>query len=108
MVTNTLNNIFESFTLTAHCGATLPAGTGAVVGAFAQHRSEAVWGPNANGFDPDRFLPERSANRHPAAFLPFSYGSRNCIGKYVDIIPLFVDLDYTSRFGYLNINKEYT
>nr|BBG43598.1 cytochrome P450 [Ascotis selenaria] len=63
------------------CGVTLPAGSGAVVGAFAVHRSKAVWGPDVDEFDPDRFLPERSVNRHPAAFLPFSYGTRNCIGR---------------------------
>ncbi|XP_012550688.1 cytochrome P450 4c3 isoform X2 [Bombyx mori] len=63
------------------CGVTLPAGIGAVVGPFAIHRSKSVWGPDADEFDPDRFLPERSLNRHPAAFLPFSHGSRNCIGR---------------------------
>ncbi|KAI8439465.1 hypothetical protein MSG28_013239 [Choristoneura fumiferana] len=60
---------------------TLPAGTGCVVGAFAMHRAKSVWGPDADEFDPDRFLPERSLDRHRAAFLPFSYGSRNCIGR---------------------------
>ncbi|KAM3965867.1 cytochrome P450 4V2 [Aphomia sociella] len=63
------------------CGATIPAGAGAVVGAFAIHRSKTVWGPTANEFDPDRFLPERSVGRHPSAFIPFSYGTRNCIGR---------------------------
>lgn len=63
------------------CGVTLPAGSGAAIGAFAIHRSTAVWGPKPDEFDPDRFLPERSQSRHPAAFLPFSYGSRNCIGR---------------------------
>ncbi|XP_075980564.1 cytochrome P450 4V2-like [Anticarsia gemmatalis] len=63
------------------CGVTVPAGTGAVIGAFAVHRLKSAWGPNPDDFDPDRFLPERSINRHPAAFLPFSYGSRNCIGR---------------------------
>lgn len=71
--------ILESH-FTATCGVTVPAGAGAVIGAFAIHRS-AAWGPNPDDFDPDRFLPERSQKRHPAAFLPFSYGSRNCIGK---------------------------
>ncbi|KAI5642130.1 cytochrome p450 domain-containing protein [Phthorimaea operculella] len=63
------------------CKVTLPAGCGAVVGAFAVHRNKSVWGEDADQFDPDRFLPERSASRHPASFLPFSYGSRNCIGR---------------------------
>ncbi|XP_053610612.1 cytochrome P450 4c3-like isoform X1 [Plodia interpunctella] len=63
------------------CGVTLPAGAGAVIGSFAIHKSKAVWGANADDFDPDRFLPERSVGRHPAAFLPFSFGSRNCIGR---------------------------
>ncbi|CAH2261599.1 jg13658 [Pararge aegeria aegeria] len=64
-----------------HSKVTIPVGVGAVVGAFAIHRSVDEWGSNANEFDPDRFLPERSDNRHPAAFIPFSYGSRNCIGR---------------------------
>lgn len=64
---------------------TIPAGAGAVVGSFAIHRSERVWGPNAKEFDPDRFLPERAAKRHPVSFIPFSYGSRNCIGEFFNL-----------------------
>ncbi|CAK1555619.1 unnamed protein product [Leptosia nina] len=69
-----------------HSKVTLPAGTGAAIGAFAMHRSEGIWGPKPNDFDPDRFLPERSIGRHPAAFVPFSYGSRNCIGRNFGMI----------------------
>ena len=46
---------------------------------------EAIWGPDAKEFNPDRFLPEEYASLHPMAWLPFGAGPRICPGKNLAI-----------------------
>lgn len=59
---------------------TLPAGLSVALLIYGMHRNPSVY-PDPDVYKPERFLPEQSAGRHPYAFLPFSAGPRNCIGK---------------------------
>ncbi len=45
------------------------------------HRDPKAWGPTANKFDPDRFLPENSRGRMKNIYKPFGTGERSCIGR---------------------------
>jgi cytochrome P450 len=46
---------------------------------YVTHRHPRFW-ENPGQFDPDRFSPERAANRHQYAYFPFGGGPRLCIG----------------------------
>lgn len=45
------------------------------------HRDPEAWGADADGFDPDRWLPERARGRMPHVYKPFGTGERACIGR---------------------------
>lgn len=62
------------------CGGTIPKGTQILINIAHLHRNEKYWGPQADRFDPDRFLPKNAADRPAYAYLPFCGGPRNCIG----------------------------
>ncbi|XP_055316405.1 probable cytochrome P450 313a4 [Sitodiplosis mosellana] len=61
----------------------IPQGSMVVINIMHLHRNPKIWGENVLEFNPDRFLPENVAKRPPFSYIPFSAGSRNCIGmKY--------------------------
>jgi cytochrome P450 len=63
----------------------LPRGWLAFVVPYVLHRLPGYW-PNPDAFDPDRFLPERVAERPRFAYLPFGAGPRQCIGNHFALI----------------------
>lgn len=58
----------------------VPRGSNCMLSPMLIHRNPKVF-KKAKVFDPDNFLPERIAERHPYSYLPFSAGPRNCIGQ---------------------------
>lgn len=60
-------------------GYRVPAHTMVAISTWTLHRHPAYW-DNPEGFDPDRFLPERAAARPRYTYLPFGGGPRQCIG----------------------------
>jgi enediyne biosynthesis protein E7 len=62
------------------CGYALPKGAIVSIPIYLIHRLTQYW-ENPEGFDPDRFLPDRSKDRPHYAYLPFGGGPRMCIGK---------------------------
>jgi len=50
------------------------------VSIYNLHRDERYW-KNPDQFDPDRFTPERTKQRHRGVYMPFGLGPRMCIGN---------------------------
>ncbi|CAH0759292.1 unnamed protein product [Diatraea saccharalis] len=77
-------------------GKQVPAGTTVIIATYKLHRRPDVY-PNPTKFDPDNFLPERSANRHYYAFVPFSAGPRSCVGRKYAMLKLKIILSTILR-----------
>ena len=58
-----------------------------VMSPWVTHRHPDFW-PDAERFDPERFLPARAAGRHRFAYFPFAAGPRQCIGEPFALLEL--------------------
>jgi cytochrome P450 len=63
----------------------IPARSALEISPYVTHRHPDFW-DNPESFDPDRFTQERSAHRHPYAYLPFGAGQRLCIGSHLAML----------------------
>ena len=66
----------------------VPKGVILVMNLYNLHRKKEIWGPDADIFKPERFLPEFESKRHSHSFLPFSQGTRDCLGKYYAMLAM--------------------
>ncbi len=66
-------------------GITIPAGAVVFLSQYVTHRHPDYW-DNPEGFDPERFTPERSRDRPEFAYFPFGGGPRKCIGNYFALL----------------------
>ncbi|KAI5633499.1 cytochrome p450 domain-containing protein [Phthorimaea operculella] len=60
----------------------LPKGATVVIPIYAVHHDAKYW-KNPYTVDPGKFLPENVKRRDPNAFVPFSMGAMDCIGRHV-------------------------
>lgn len=74
----------------------VPKGTTVVVSQFFVHRRAETY-PEPDKFNPDNFLPERTANRHYYSYIPFSAGPRSCVGRKFAMLQLKVLLSTIIR-----------
>ncbi|XP_050528838.1 cytochrome P450 4g15-like isoform X2 [Daktulosphaira vitifoliae] len=77
-------------------GITLPAGATVAISPFKLHRNPDVF-PNPEMFNPDNFLPEKSAARHYYSYIPFSAGPRSCVGRKYAMLKLKILLSTIIR-----------
>ena len=69
----------------------LPRGWLVFIIPYVLHRQAVFW-PDPEEFNPDRFLPERSADRQKFTYLPFGAGPRQCIGNHFALLEAHVIL----------------
>jgi len=79
-----------NFVLFITDGQTIRKGTTVMIFLYAIHHDASVY-PNPEKFDPERFASSSltTNERSPFAYIPFSAGSRNCIGKLRTLYPIY-------------------
>lgn len=68
-------------------GYKIPCGTELLIPILAVHHDQAIWGNDANEFNPARFTEGVArATKHSVGFIPFGLGVRTCIGQNLAIL----------------------
>lgn len=84
----------------------IPANSMLLISPFVMHRLPAYW-DNPEGFDPERFSPERSGGRPRYAYIPFSGGPRQCLGDIFALTEIQLVIAMISQHFRLNLVPEH-
>ncbi|GLB44358.1 putative cytochrome P450 monooxygenase [Lyophyllum shimeji] len=88
----------------------LPAGTKVPYSVFLMHRRKDLWGPDAEEFDPDRFLDDRLKKylmKNSFIFLPFNAGPRICLGQQFAYNEMsFFIIRFLQHFSSISLDEE--
>jgi cytochrome P450 len=83
-------------------GYLIKANSGVFINIYSAHHNPDVW-DNPEGFDPERFLPERINEVPRFAYLPFGGGPRQCIGNNFALMEAVLALSMITQRYELNL-----
>lgn len=69
----------------------IPQGSTVIVFVYGAHHASGHW-PDAEGFDPERFVKGNDKLRTPFTYLPFGAGPRGCIGNNYAMLQILMIL----------------
>lgn len=63
---------------------------------YILQRTEEFW-PDAERFDPARFIPQAADRKNERAYFPFSLGPRRCLGEYFAFLEMKIHLGFLAK-----------
>lgn len=89
-------------------GCKIPLGTEVLIPILAIHHDQAIWGNDANEFNPSRFSEGVArAAKHPVGYIPFGLGVRQCIGQNLAILQTKLTLAIILQRYVLRLSPQY-
>jgi cytochrome P450 len=83
-------------------GYQIQANSSIFINIYSAHHNPDVW-ENPEGFDPERFMPERIKEQPRFAYLPFGGGPRQCIGNNFALMEAVLALSMITQRFELNL-----
>ena len=103
---NPFNSVFRHAVNTFNFGGyTIPAGTRLFLPISVPHYCPEFF-PDPNRFDIDRYLPERGEHKQPGVYMPFGFGTHQCLGNVIANAHLMFSL--TTILHYLDVQMDPT